>query len=71
MGVGEVRRVVRRKRSRSNQVSRESLVERAGGGGTTKSLSRGSRDGQSVMVPLEEGGGGEENRCESMIWKGT
>ena len=32
----------------SNQVSRESLVGRGGGGGTAKSLSSGSREGQLV-----------------------
>ena len=63
----EVRRVVRRERCQSNQASRKSLVGRGEGGGTKKSLSSGSREGQSVRDQLGEGGGGEENRCESMI----
>ena len=63
--------MVRRERCRSNQASRESLVGRAGGGGTTNSLSSGSREGQSVRDQLGEGGGGEENGCESMIRTGT
>ena len=71
MGVWEVRRVVRLERCRSNQASRESLVVRAGGGGTTKSLSSGSRKGQSVRDQLGDVEGGEENGCESMIWTGT
>ena len=71
MGVWEVRRVVRRERCRSNQASRESLVGREGGGGTTKSLSSGARAGHSVKDQLREGGGGEVNGCESMIWTGT
>ena len=71
MGVWELRRVVRRERCRSNQASRESLVGREGGGGTMKSLSSGVRAGQSVKDQLGEGGGGEVNGCESMIWTGT
>ena len=70
MGVWEVGRVVRRERCRSNQASRESLMGRAGGGGTTKSLSSGSREGQLVREQLGEGGGREEKGCESMIWTG-
>ena len=36
-----------------------------------KSLSSGSRAGQSVKDQLREGGGGEVNGYESMIWTGT
>ena len=63
--------MVRREGCRSNQASRENLVGRAGGGGTAKSLSSGSREGQSVRDQLGERGGGEENGYESMIWTGT
>ena len=44
---------------------------REGGGGTVKSLSSGTRAGQSVKDQLGEGGGGEVNGYESMIWIGT
>ena len=71
MELWEVSRVVRRERGRSNQASRESLVGREGGGGMTKSLSSGAGAGQSVRDQLGEGGGGEVNGCESMIWTGT
>ena len=63
--------MVRRERCRSNQASRESLVGREGGGGTVKSLSSGPRAGEVVRDQLGEGGGGEVNGCESMIWTGT
>ena len=59
--------MVRRERYRSNQASRESLVGREGGGGTVKSLSSGTRVGQSVRDQLGEGGGGEVIGCESII----
>ena len=36
-----------------------------------KSLSSGARSGQSGKDQLGEGGGGEVNECESMIWTGT
>ena len=36
-----------------------------------KSLSRGTRAGQSVKDQLGEGGGGEVNGCERMIGTGT
>ena len=36
-----------------------------------KSLSSGTRVGQSVKDQLGEGGGGEVNECESIIWTGT
>ena len=71
MGVWEVRRVVRRERCRLNQASRESLVGREGGGGTVKSLSTGTRVGQSVKDQSGEREGGEVNVCESIIWTGT
>ena len=71
MGVCEVRRVVRRERCWSNKSSRESLVGRAGGGGTIKSSSSGLREGQSVRDQLGEAVGGEENGCVSKIWTET
>ena len=40
-------------------------------GGTTKALTHGSREGQSVRDQLGEGGEREESGCESMIWTGT
>ena len=43
----------------------------SGRGGTTNSLSSGSREDQLVRDQLGEGGGGEEHGCESMIWTGT
>ena len=36
-----------------------------------KSLSSGTRAGQSVKDQLGEGEGGEVNGCKSMIWIGT
>ena len=63
--------MVRRERCRSNQASRESLVGREGGGETMKSLSSGARAGQSVRDQLGEGGGGEVNECDSIIWTET
>ena len=36
-----------------------------------KSLSSGTKAGQSVMDQLGEGKGGEVNGCESIIWTGT
>ena len=63
--------MVRRDGCRSNQARRESLVGRGGGWGAVKSLRRGTRAGQSVGDQSEEGGGGEENGCESIIWMGT
>ena len=36
-----------------------------------KFLSSGMRAGQSVRDQLGEGGGGEANGCESIIWTGT
>ena len=36
-----------------------------------KSLSSGTRAGQSVRDQLGERGGGEVNRCECIIWTGT
>ena len=36
-----------------------------------KSSSSGTRAGQSVRDQLGEGGGGEVNGCESIIWTGT
>ena len=36
-----------------------------------KSLSSGTRAVQSVRAQLGEGGGGEVNGCESIIWTGT
>ena len=68
VGVWEVRREVRRARCRSNQASRESLVERGGRGGTANSLSRGSRAGQAVRVLLGEVG--EERRTAVRGWSG-
>ena len=54
-----------------SEASRESLVGREGGGGTVKSLSSGTRAGQSVKNQLGDGAGGEVNACESIIWTGT
>ena len=51
----------------SNQASRKSLVGRGGGGGIAKTLSSGSKMGQSVRNQLGEGVGGDENRGESVI----
>ena len=63
--------MVRRERCRSNQAARDSVVGREGGGGTLKSLSSGTRAGQSVRDQLGEEGGGEVSGCESIIWTGT
>ena len=62
-------------------VAREVLVEpgfkgtpggeRSGLRKTAKSFSSGARAGQSVRTQLGEGGGGEVNGCESIIWTGT
>ena len=41
-----------------------------GGVGTVKSLNSGLRVGQSVRNKLGEGGGEEENGCDSVIWIG-
>ena len=63
--------MVRRERCWSNQASRDGLVGREGGEGTVKSLSSGTRAGQSVRDQLGEGGGGEVSGYESIIWTGT
>ena len=41
------------------------------GGGKVKSLSSGTRAGQSVRDQLGERGGGEVSVCESIMWTGT
>ena len=63
--------MVRCERCRSNQALNERLVGREGGGGTEKSLSSGTRAGQSVRDQLGEGGGGEVNGYESIMWTGN
>ena len=48
MGIWEVRRVVRRERGASNEASRESLVERVGGG-EKRSVQAGVRGRASLL----------------------